>query len=156
MTASKSVEEFFKKNGINYKVLEHPRTITAQETAAAQHIPGAGVLKAVIVNTGGKYAMCVLSANHIINFDKLKQLIGSNHIELATEEELKPLFPNVELGAEPPIGTLYNLPVFADQHIKEVNEVTFNGGTHTEMFQISRKDFEKVSKPTFGDFGTHI
>ena len=66
---------------------------------------------------------------------------------LATEPEFKNLFPECELGAMPPFGNLYDLPVFVAEPLTKNNEIAFNAGTHTELIRLSFADYERLVKP---------
>jgi Ala-tRNA(Pro) deacylase len=66
---------------------------------------------------------------------------------LATEKEFAALFPDSELGAMPPFGNLYNLPVYVDTSLTEDEEIVFNAGTHVDTIRIKYKDFVKLVQP---------
>lgn len=156
MVVSSKVKQYLDKEHIGYQILEHSIAYTAMEIAGAQHVPGKQMIKSVIVKADGKYLMCVLPAIHLIDFDKLKKVTGAKKVELAKEKDLEKLFPDYDIGAEPPFGQLYGLQVFVDKLLQENEEIVFNGGTHTDMIKIKWKDFVKLTKPKIADIGTHI
>ena len=156
MTVSAKIKELLDKQHIGYQILEHSIAYTAMEIAGAQHVPGKQLIKSVIVKADGQYLMCVLPAIHLIDFDKLKKVTGAKKIELAKEKDIQKLFPEYEVGAEPPFGQLYGLYVYVDKLLQENEEIVFNAGTHTDMIKIKWKDFEKLTKPRLADFGVHI
>jgi len=51
-----------------------------------------------------------------VRLDKLAAKVGKS-VRLATEAEFSNLFPDCELGAMPPFGSLYNLPVYVDESL---------------------------------------
>ncbi|RPI47543.1 MAG: YbaK/EbsC family protein, partial [Acidobacteria bacterium] len=53
----------------------------------------------------------------IINFEKLRTLIGVRHVRLASEEEMTRLYPDCEVGAVPPLGPLYKQRVCVDRRL---------------------------------------
>lgn len=156
MTISEKVKEYLEKEGIKFEVSDHPLAYTATEVAGSQHVPGKQMIKSVIVKSNGDFLMCVLPAIHLLDFEKLKKVVGDENLKLADESEIAKLFPEYELGAEPPFGHLYGLKVFADQILEEDVEVVFNAGTHTGVIKISFEDFKKLASPTIADIGTHI
>jgi len=97
-------------------------------------------------------AMAVLPASYQIDFIKFRKLVDSEDVELASEEEFKYLFPDCEIGAMPPFGNLYDMPVFVAESLAEDEEIDFNAGTHRELIRIKYKDFEKLVKPKLGVF----
>lgn len=156
MTISSKIKSFLDNSKVGYQILEHPVAYTALEVAGSQHIPGRQVAKCVIVNADGEFWMCVLPSIHFIDFDKLKAFTGAKELRLANEAELSRLFPDVELGAEPPFGHLYGLKVIIDKALEEDETIAFNAGTHTDMIQMKFDDFQRLSHCISGEIGVHI
>ena len=149
----KKLKEFLDTAGVKYMIVSHAAAYTAQEIAASAHIPGKELAKTVMVKLDGRMAMAVLPASHVVDFDKLKQMAGSAKAELASEDEFRSLFPECEVGAMPPFGNLYNIPVYAERSLGEDAEIAFNAGSHKELFRMAYKDFEDLVKPEAGEFG---
>jgi Ala-tRNA(Pro) deacylase len=137
-------------------VLEHPQTFTALETAQAQHVPGRQMVKTVVVEADGKLLMCVLAAVQKMDFAKLKAFLGCRKVGLADEQKVALLFPDDEMGAQPPFGGEAGLPVYAEKTLEENDSVVFNAGTHQDMVRIKLKDYLELAKPTFAEFGEHL
>lgn len=156
MTLSSKVKNYLDNENVSYEVAEHPLAYTASEIAGAGHVPGKQMVKAVIVKDNGKFLMCVLPAIHLVDFEKLQQAVGSKSVVLAEEDEVAKIFPDYEVGAEPPFGHLYGLPVFADKILEKDDEIVFNAGTHTDVIKMKFEDFKRLVKPTIADIGTHI
>lgn len=150
------VIEFLDKSGVSYQVTEHPPVFTAQQIAAAEHEPGKYVAKPVIVKADGKYVMCVLSACYKIDLGALKSQLGAKSVELAEEKEIGKLFPDCELGAEPPFGNLYDLPTIIDKAIEKDGHIIFQGGTHEKAIRLSMNDYRKLVKPKVLEFSYHV
>ncbi|MBI4831679.1 MAG: YbaK/EbsC family protein [Candidatus Lindowbacteria bacterium] len=147
MTVSRRLKEYLESNGVEYNVAAHKVAYTAQEVAAAQGVTGWHVAKTVVCNCDGKYVLLVLQAPTMVDLSRLKKELGCKEIRLATELEMEKLFPETELGAEPPFGNLYNLPVYVDRGFAEMPEMVFNAGTHTETIRIKYSDFERLVSP---------
>lgn len=156
MTISRKLKTLLEEKKIAFKVHDHPAAYTAQEIAGAQHVPGAQLVKAVIVKIDGQLAMCVLPSTLLVDFTKLKAFTKAKEIKLATEPELAKLFPEYELGAEPPFGNLYGLKVFADRAIEAREKVFFNAGSHVSTVSMDTADLINMTKPLMGDIGKHI
>ena len=156
MTASEKIKNYLTKEKVAFKVLEHPLAYTALEIAGAQHVPGRQLVKSVIVRADDHYLMCVLPAIHYVDLDHLKTVVKAKKLALATESEISKLFPEYEVGAEPPFGNLYGLSVILDKFLEDDEEITFNAGTHTDMIRIKLKDYLRLVKPQSADIGIHI
>ena len=145
---AQKLKELLDSRKIPYTVQTHPRTYTAQGVAASLHVSGREFAKSVIVKaSGGKLAMAVLPGPRHVDLTALAELLHVDDVELAREEDFAKLFPGCELGAEPPFGNLYSLPVFVDSSLRKDTEIVFNAGTHTETIRMAYADFEAIVKP---------
>lgn len=144
------VRKYLISHGVGYEVEQHPPAFTAQETAAAEHVSGRSFAKPVIVNADGRLIMTVLPANRLLDLEKLKEILGSEDVRLASEEEFAPIFDDCERGAEPPFGNLYGLPMIVDVDLT-ADEVTFNAGSHTETMKISTIEYLGLVHPEKAD-----
>lgn len=150
------VIEYLDKMGVEYKVSEHRPTFTAQEMAAEEHEPGMRVAKPVVVKADGKYYMCVLPAPHKIDTDALKKNLGAKALDIADEKEMSRLFPDCDLGAEPPFGNLYELPTILEKAMEQDREILFQSGTHERAVRISMADYKRLVKPRVLEFSYHL
>ena len=150
------VREFLDSNGVKYVSIKHSLAYTAQEIAASAHISGKEVAKTVIVKLGDEMAMAVLPASRRIHFKRLMEAAGADQVELATENEFKVLFPGCEVGAMPPFGNLYDVPVYVDESLAEDEEIAFNAGSHTELIRLAYEDFARLVKPTVAHFSARL
>jgi len=147
MTVSRKLKEYLDANGVDYDVMTHRAAFTAQEVAAAQGVTGWQVAKSVVLNCDGEYLLIVLQAPAKVDFDRIRDVLVSEDIRLATESEMAKLFPGVELGAESPFGNLYDIAVYIDRGLAEEREIVFNAGTHTETIRLQYEDFARLVKP---------
>jgi Ala-tRNA(Pro) deacylase len=149
----KKLKDFLDKNGVKYVSIRHSPAFTAQEIAASAHIPGKELAKTVMVKLDGKMAMAVLPASFRVDFGLLKKAAGARKAELAGEDEFRGAFPECELGAMPPFGNLYGMPVYASEALAEDEEIAFNAGSHIEVLKLAYKEFERLVKPTVTRLG---
>lgn len=149
---AKKLKEFLDENGVKYVTIQHSPAFSSQEIAASAHVPGKELAKTVIVNVDGRPAMAVVPASQQVHFGRLKKAIGAEEVSLSSEEEFADLFPGCELGAMPPFGNLYGLPVFVAMPLTADEEIAFNAGSHTELVRLKYADFERLVKPQVLDF----
>lgn len=143
----KKLKDFLDKNKVKYLSCTHSPAFTAQEIAAASHIPGKELAKTVIIKVDDRMAMAVLPASYHIDFNLLKKGLGAKTIRLATENEFKDMFSGCVVGAMPPFGNLFGMDVYAAESLSENEEISFNAGTHTELISLKYKDFERLVQP---------
>lgn len=144
--------EFLDKNNVKYVTITHSTAYTAQEIAHSAHVPGEELAKTVIVKLDAKMVMAVMPAPARVDLDRLRELTGASKAELARESEFRELFPDCDIGAEPPFGNLYDMNVYVDSSLTEDENIAFNAGSHTELMQLAYRDFENLVKPTVMDF----
>src|SRR5580692_11116282 len=100
----KSLKKYLDNHHVNYRVIHHPVSYTAQQVAASAHISGKEMAKTVIVKINGKLSMVVEPAHVKINLAVLKDYLKAESVEVAREYEFKDKFPECELGAMPPFA----------------------------------------------------
>lgn len=143
---NKALKDYLDNHHIRYQSISHSPGFTAQEVAASAHISGKQLAKIVIIKLGNKFAMVVLPANEHVNFAALKEYTGAN-ADLAKESDFKTKFPECEVGAMPPFGNLYDMPVYVSNHLGDYEEIIFNAGTHSELIKLAYRDFERLVHP---------
>ena len=143
---------YLKRNGIQYSHSVHPPAYTAREAASADRMPAHNLMKTVVYSGDNGYGMLVLPADCVANFDEVRRLLGLTEIRLATEAELGALFPECELGAMPPFGNLFNMPVLLDEGLATAEFMGFAAGTHRDVLHISGADFHALVNPLIASF----
>lgn len=149
MTAER-VRTMLDERGVPYEMMDHPLAYTAQEVAAAEHISGDSFAKATLLMADGQLVMAVLPAPLKVDLEKARRVFDATEVRLATETEFQPTFPDSELGAEPPFGHLYSLPVYLDQRLT-ADTITFNAGSHRQTMSISLSDYLDLEQPVRAD-----
>ena len=148
------LKEFLEENEIKFVTISHSQAFTAQEIAAAAHVPGKELAKTVMVKLDGELAMVALPATDQVSIPRLKEATGAGEVELALEGEFSDRFPNCEIGAMPPFGNLWDMTVFVDEHLREDEQIAFNAGSHTELVKLSYADYERLVEPVVAKLST--
>lgn len=143
---------YLNDNCIEYKVMEHVPAFSAHDTAVATHVPERELTKAILIRIDDKFWMSVLRADHRVNTQAIKRAFSAKNVHLAHEEDLESLFPDCQVGAMPPFGNLYGLPVLVDESVNEDEEIVFNACTHTKVVRMKFTDFKNLVKPLIGRF----
>ena len=151
MSISIRLKGFLDENQIPYSVLAHTTAYTAQSAAATKQISGKELAKTIVLWAGEEMILAVLPAPNQVRLDKLAAELG-RPVRLATEQEFSSLFPDCELGAMPPFGSLYNVPVYVDESLAADEEIVFNAGTHRDAIRMRYDDFVRLAKPKVCSF----
>jgi Ala-tRNA(Pro) deacylase len=152
MNCQERIEEYLHNQHVPFQVQQHERSYTAQEIAESEHIPGKMVAKMVMVFADDRMVLLVLPATYVVDFSRAERVVGAKHLRLASEKEFAAAFPDCEVGAMPPFGNLYHLPVYVDRSLAEDETIIFPVGTHTETMSVKYADFQRVASPSIGVF----
>ena len=151
------VQTYLREQGVEFQEHEHPPAYTAQEVAAEEHVSGRMLAKAVVVRDGqGRYALCVLPAPQKLDLHKAAAAMGAKKAELADEEAMAKLFPDAEVGAEPPFGNLYDLPTYVDARLAEDEEIVCQAGSHRRAIRLKYADFARLAQPLVCDLAVGL
>jgi Ala-tRNA(Pro) deacylase len=151
-----NLQSYLDEMGVRYNLSYHPAAYTAQDLAAAEHVPGRMVIKPVVVEVDGKYMLCVLPAPYKIDMKELKAQLDATEVKIAPEHQLAGLFPDCQLGAEPPIGRIYGLPTLIDESLLQDDRVTFQAGTHDAAVTMSLADYRRLAQAEVAHFGRQM
>ena len=143
--------ELLKKQKIAYKTYEHRAVHTSADAARVRGTDIHQGAKALIMYADSKPIMLVLPADLKVDARKFKELYKIRDLRMATAAEVTTL-TGVAIGAVPPFGNLFDIPLYVDEKLRDNTEVVFNAGSHTKSIKLSEANFEKITKPTISQF----
>jgi Ala-tRNA(Pro) deacylase len=152
MGIPRNIKQYLFHNGVSYSHKTHPLAYTSQEIAQVDHIPGGEFAKTVVLKADDQLIIAVLPGDHVINIERLKDEVGCEELELASEREFIGRFPFCEPGAMPPFGKLFGMPVYCDVALVQRDEMEFNAGTHLDTVRMHVSSFNKLETPMLLDF----
>ena len=147
-----TIHGFLRDARVAYSVVPHRPAYTAQDDAAAVHVPGRDWAKVVVCVVDGEPVEAVVPAPMTVNLDRLLELANGREIRMAREDELAQLFPDCELGAMPPLGPVYGQAVFVDVALAAEPEIVFDAGSHTQAIRMRWAEFARAIRPIVGSF----
>jgi Ala-tRNA(Pro) deacylase len=151
MSNPDALKAYLEQKKVRYEVLKHPEAFTAQEVAHAIHKTGKVLAKTVVVDADGNHVMVVVPAHQKVKLDALRKLLDKKDVRLSPEENLRGLFPDCDLGAMPPIGSLYNMKVVVSKELSEKPDIIFNACTHTDCVKMAFSDFQNLVGATLAE-----
>ena len=86
-------------------------------------------------------------ASHVPDKDLAKTLIVQTD-----DKYCMVVMPDCELGAMPPFGNLYALPVYIDKSLTNDDEIVFNACSHTKSVRLKMNDYLGLVKPVIAEF----
>lgn len=154
MTCKERLDIYLRDQNVPYRLQHHPLAYTAQSVAESEHISGRLVAKTVMVMADQKMRMLVLPAPERVDLARVRAALRAKEVRIAEEKEFSVLFPDCEVGAMPPFGNLYGLPVLVDHDLTAYDTIVFRAGTHTDTISLPYREFERLVQPTIADLGS--
>jgi Ala-tRNA(Pro) deacylase len=145
MTIANRLKDYIDGEGVSYDTVAHHRTATTRQSAVAAHVPGSRMAKSVLVHHELGYALAVVPSTHRIELATLQEVMDKR-LGLASEDEVVTLFDDCDIGAIPPIGAAYDVPVILDESLGDGADVYFEGGDHKTLVHVSGRDFRNLTK----------
>ncbi|MEK6786934.1 MAG: YbaK/EbsC family protein [Nitrospirota bacterium] len=152
LSISHTLQDYLDREYAQYDLLPHPEAFRAAAVAQALYTQEMEWAKVVILKMNERFVMTVLPARWQVDLHRLRTVLAAHQVRLATEDELKDLFPDCELGAVPPFGVLYGLPVYVDHSLMEDKEIVFEADTHWEAIRMRYADFAALVFPVVAEF----
>jgi len=151
-TCLERLEHYFTENRVYYEIQEHRTAYTIQEVAAALHEKGEHVAKVFIAYAGEQLIMLVLPAPARVDLERVKVMLNTPHVRRAREVEFANVFGDCDVGAMPPFGNLYGVPVYLDCTLADQPYLVFQAGSHRTTMKIAMSDYWRLAVPHIGDF----
>ena len=147
MATATWVKDLLEENHVPYEELHHPETYTAQAMAQREHITGHRVAKVVVAFADGRPVELVLPASRHVVLDRLRELMGTRDVRLATEQELEQHFADCEVGAIPPLRHWEKVEVLMDAYMQVSGHILFQAGTHCDAVRVRFDDWFRMVQP---------
>ena len=158
----KKVLNFLDKKGITYKIEEHKIVYTSYDKSRTSGIDLKLIGKSLIIKADNEFVIVLIPGNKNLDKEKFKKTINairkkeggkaSKKVDFATERWIKNNLKGVKLGAIPPFGELFKLPVFVDKSILKNKKIYISGGSYNNSIVISPANFKKIGEIKEGVF----
>lgn len=130
---------------VDYSLIPHDESYTAEMTAKSAHIKGQDLSKVIVVGNSDMMCMAVIPANCYLLQGQLASLLKIPNLTIVPEYLFSNKFPECELGAMPPLGNLYNMAVYVAAELTHNKNITFNGGNHKLLINMLTADFLSIA-----------
>jgi Ala-tRNA(Pro) deacylase len=133
------VEAHVRERYREYEHRTHRTASTAQELAAAEHVSGYRVAKAVVLKLDGGLALAVVAATDRVDLTVLEAETGSR-AQLVPETEFSERFSPCAAGAEPPLA-IFGAPIFVDGSLLREPKMLMPAGTHEDALVVDTREW---------------
>jgi Ala-tRNA(Pro) deacylase len=152
MSVPKWVKETLDLPGVAYEETTHPDAYTAQEVAHLEHMSGHRVAKVVVVMADGRPVELVMPASRHVCMDRLRGILGTRNVRLATEQEMEKRFADSEVGSLPPLRHGQDTEVIMDLSLDVPGDILIQAGTHHDAIRLRYADWYKLVCPRVESF----
>lgn len=135
--------------GIEFEVLPHRRTTTALAEAQALGIRAETAGKTIVVRAGNERVRALVPASERLDVHKLERVIGARPV-LLSEVELADEFPDIDLGAVPPVGGDGDRLV-VDARIAGLHSVIVEAGSHELSIRVAPRALIELTHADVAD-----
>ncbi|HSL48010.1 MAG TPA: YbaK/EbsC family protein [Candidatus Deferrimicrobiaceae bacterium] len=156
MAMNERLKRYLDQEHAPYETLPHREAFTARQVAIESRVPERQLAKVLALEEEGNgHLMVVLPAACRLDLNALRHAAGRHRLSLVREDEMRRLFPDCELGAMPPFGHLYGMPVYVDACLSQAPAIVFQAGNHHEAVRMAYPDYARLAKPLLGEFCMH-
>lgn len=146
------LKQYLTDNHVYFEVQEHRQVYTIQEVAATLHERGEYVAKVFIAAVDDRPVMLVLPAPALVDLERVQVMLNATTARRAREYEFAQLFADCDVGAMPPFGHFYQVPVYLDRSLAAEHYIVFQAGTHHTTMKIAMSDYQRLAHPVVEDF----
>ncbi len=149
--ASVEIMRSLREQKIDFEPRRHPRTRTAKDEARVLHAEPEHVGKTLVLNAAEEWVRVVIPASERLSLSRVRDAIGIDELEFATEEELAAVYPAFELGAVPPFGGPEGDRVVIDRRVADLESVIVEAGSHSDSLLLATADLVRITNATVAD-----
>lgn len=154
MPISSKVINFLNKAKVKYEQIEHKKVFTAYDKAATLKVKPNVIGKSLALKADRDLAIVLVPGNKKLDLMKIKKAVNVwrkkqslkliKKVDFISETIIKNKFKGIKIGAIPPFGEIWKLPVFVDRGLMKEKNIFVNSGIYEISFKISPKVFEKL------------
>lgn len=126
-----------------------PGVKTAQQLADFLNRDLDEIVKSMIVKVDDQFVMFLIRGHHELNDIKVKSFFGTEHVEMATDDEIRAIL-NASPGSLGPVG-VDKIDIYADNSVQDLNNLAVGANEDNHHFVNAnvKRDFKIKG---FGDF----
>lgn len=143
MSVAPKLQQYLHEAKADYELIEHEPTKSSLETARSCQVPPDKLAKAVLLDTDDGQLLALLPSDRKVELAELRSELGRKP-RLASEDEIKSLFDDCDLGAIPPAG--YGVRTIVDDSLDRQPDVYFEGGDHKSLVHMDHGAFAQLTR----------
>jgi Ala-tRNA(Pro) deacylase len=147
MATATWIKNELEQRGVPFAELQHPEAYTAQRVAQREHVSGHHLAKVVVIMADGRPIELILPASRRVVLDRVREILGTRDVRLASEAEIEKHFPDCEVGALPAWRHWPGVEILMDSSLRTTGEIVLQAGTHRDAVQMKFTDWFAIVQP---------
>jgi Ala-tRNA(Pro) deacylase len=144
MFVSQTVMGFLDRQGIDFELLSHKHTGDSTATARAAHIEPTKLAKGVLLCDAEEFVLAVVPASKHVNLFALRELLDTDSLSFAPENDMQYIFRDCERGALPVVGSAFGLTTAVDEDLLGQGDIYFEAGDHEHLVHLTGNQFQRM------------
>jgi aspartyl-tRNA synthetase len=145
----------FEKAHVAFTAYEHEPVHTSADASKVRATALHMGVKALVMYADEAPIMVAVSADRKVDMKAFKKQFNVRDLRMATPEEVTKV-TSVTIGAVPPFGHIFGIPLYMDEAVRENETVVFNAGLHHKSMSLLQTEYENVAKPVIGSYSTKV
>src|SRR5262249_26016136 len=117
-----------------------------------EHVSGHQVVKTVLLSADGRPVAVVLPACARLDLARVRAVLSSRDLRLASEAEIAAWFKGCHPGAVPPVRIRSDQCILMDRSLARLGTVLFPAGTPEDAVVVRFRDWYRAVRPGVGRF----
>ncbi|MBZ1356542.1 MAG: YbaK/EbsC family protein [Candidatus Nealsonbacteria bacterium] len=143
MAVPKKVINFLDKSAIKYDVINHRKVFTAFDKSKTLRVKESLIGKTVLLKLDKNIVITLVSGDRIIDLDKFNKIAAKamgkevKKVSIVKDKWIKENIKGIKIGAMPPFGQLWTIPVFIDKSLLEGSKIILNSGDNQHSIKMT-------------------
>ena len=145
MAISNQIQDYLRRNSVDFEVISHPHAPSGMRVAEAAHVAGDCLVKGVLLEDDEGLVLALVPATHRVRVGAVRRHL-ERPVGLATEQEVSAAFRDCEPGTVPSIGAAYGLRTLVDSALFGHSDIYLEGGDHRALLHVQGRSFDRLLK----------
>jgi Ala-tRNA(Pro) deacylase len=156
MMAIAEVINYLSSNAMPFRVLTHAPVYSAADLARGHHVGERNVIKTELYKADRRLAMAIVPADCTVDLAALSAVLRTREITKVDAWEQERLFNGCDVGAVPPLGNLYGIPVVADASFEQCGTVVFRLCSFSTSLSMDWRDYKHLVGPRVAEIARPV
>lgn len=132
--------------GMSYRYLSHEPVTTSEESARVRGGKIEQGAKALVMQADQEFIMVVVPGHLRADLEAVKKQLAAKKVAMASKDSVQAK-TGLEVGAIPPLGSVFGMKTYLDSRLSENEEIAFNVGRHDRSIVMRYDDYLRLEQP---------